>query len=174
MLVRSARGLITTSAGCQHIAQMRTRQVEATRSSGCSLGCNGVGSCVPVDVRCRSAIQLEGPISEIFVRRRTGENVPVFGWQCGGQGFESLHSIHRGVAESLGCMGLGPILKLHQLVVRPSAESRSCRCTAPLRGACSRPTRRDEAVCCPRCFVGGKRCSCSHLGAATVSLRMLS
>ena len=51
---------------------------------GCNRGCNGVGSCVPADVRRRPAEPLETPISGIFVRRRICENVPVFGWQCGG------------------------------------------------------------------------------------------
>lgn len=55
----------------------------------------------------------------------------------GGQGFESIQLYPSGSPESLGslgCMALRPILKLDQLVVRPSAESRSCRCTgaAPL------------------------------------------
>jgi hypothetical protein len=122
---------------------------------------------VPAGVHRRPSVSLKALICGIFGRRRTGENVPLPGWQCGGQGVRVPLAPPIGVPESLGCKALRPILKPDQLVAHPSAESRSCRSwgrTAErVRG--QRAETKSFAALGVR---GRRRYSCSHLGGDRV------
>ncbi|MCW2539694.1 MAG: hypothetical protein JWN95_1419 [Frankiales bacterium] len=83
-------------------------QESPEQALGCKCGCNRTGLFAVAPVRRCSLKCLEAPVSGTFARQRAGANVPVVGWQCGGQGFESpqLHPLEG--TDSLGCRGFWP------------------------------------------------------------------